>query len=62
MTVKQQVVRVAGAEGNDVVLAGGVEAGATIVVAGVHVLTPGQKVRLYAERQATAANGAVAVR
>jgi RND family efflux transporter MFP subunit len=62
MTVKQQVVRVAGAEGNDVVLAGGVEAGATIVVAGVHVLTPGQKVRLYAERQTTAANGAVAVR
>jgi RND family efflux transporter MFP subunit len=62
MTVKQQVVRVAGAEGNDVVLAGGVEAGATIVVAGVHVLTPGQKVRLYSERQTTAANGAVAVR
>lgn len=62
MKVKQQVVRVAGAEGNDVVLAGGVEAGATIVVAGVHVLTQGQKVRLYAERQTTAANGAVAVR
>jgi membrane fusion protein, multidrug efflux system len=60
MTVKQQPVRVAGAEGNDVVLAGGVNAGDTVVVAGVHVLTPGQKVRLYAERQATAVNGAVA--
>jgi len=60
MTVKQQPVRVAGAEGNDVVLAGGLSAGETIVVAGVHVLTPGQKVRLYAERQSTAVNGAVA--
>jgi RND family efflux transporter MFP subunit len=60
MTVKQQPVRVAGAEGNEVVLAGGVDAGATVVVAGVHVLTPGQKVRLYAERQTTAATGAVA--
>ena len=60
MTVKQQLVRVAGAEGNEVVLAGGVDAGATVVVAGVHVLTPGQKVRLYAERQTTAVTGAVA--
>jgi RND family efflux transporter MFP subunit len=60
MTVKQQPVRVAGAEGNEVVLAGGVAAGDTIVVAGVHVLQPGQKVRLYAERQNTAANGTVA--
>jgi membrane fusion protein, multidrug efflux system len=59
MTVKQQPVKVAGAEGNDVVLAGGVNAGDTIVVvAGVHVLTPGQKVRLFAERQNTAVNGA----
>jgi RND family efflux transporter MFP subunit len=57
MTVKQQPVRVAGAEGNDVVLAGGLNAGDTVVVAGVHVLSPGQKVRLYAERIATASNG-----
>jgi membrane fusion protein, multidrug efflux system len=61
MTVKQQPVRVAGAEGNEVVLAGGVNAGDTIVVAGVHVLQPGQKVRLYAERQNSATNGASAV-
>jgi RND family efflux transporter MFP subunit len=60
MTVKQQPVSVAGAEGNEVVLAGGVNAGDTVVVAGVHVLQPGQKVRLYAERQSTAANGTVA--
>jgi multidrug efflux pump subunit AcrA (membrane-fusion protein) len=61
MTVKQQPVRVAGAEGNEVVLAGGLNAGDTVVVAGVHVLSPGQKVRLYAERQTTVANGAVAL-
>ena len=60
MTVKQQRVRVAGAEGNEVVLAGGLSAGETVVVAGVHVLTPGQKVRLYAERATTAVNGTVA--
>jgi len=62
MTVKQQQVRVGGAEGNDVVLTGGLSAGETIVVAGVHVLTPGQKVRLYAERVNTASNGTVAAR
>ncbi|HEX6723491.1 MAG TPA: efflux RND transporter periplasmic adaptor subunit [Burkholderiaceae bacterium] len=59
MTVKQQVVRVVGADGNEVVLAGGVNAGSTVVVAGVHVLTNGQKVRLYGERTTTAANAAV---
>ncbi|MBE7418364.1 MAG: efflux RND transporter periplasmic adaptor subunit [Burkholderiaceae bacterium] len=56
MTVKAQPVRVAGADGNDVTLAQGVQAGQTIVVAGVHVLNPGQKVRLYAERVSTASN------
>lgn len=58
MTVKQQPVRVAGAEGNEVVLAGGLNAGETVVVAGVHVLSPGQKVRLYAERLSTASANA----
>jgi RND family efflux transporter MFP subunit len=62
MTVKQQAVRVGGAEGNDVVLAGGLSPGDTIVVAGVHVLTPGQKVRFYAERVNTASNGTVVAR
>jgi RND family efflux transporter MFP subunit len=58
MTVRQQPVRVAGAEGNDVVLADGLSPGQTVVVAGVHVLNPGQKVRLYAERVSTASNAA----
>jgi multidrug efflux system membrane fusion protein len=57
MTVKPQPVRVAGAEGNDVVLAGGVAPGETVVVAGVHVLSAGQKVRLYAERTAAGTAG-----
>ena len=61
MTVKQQPVRVAGAEGNDVVIAAGVAAGETVVVAGVHVLSPGQKVRLYAERTSGVGNAAAAV-
>ena len=58
MTVKQQPVRVAGAEGNEVVLAAGVAPGETVVIAGVHVLSPGQKVRLYAERAAAVGNAA----
>lgn len=48
-TVSLQPVQVAGAEGNDVVIAGGLTAGQTVVTAGVHVLTAGQKVRLYLE-------------
>lgn len=47
MTVKVQPVVVAGADGNAVVVASGLEAGQTVVTAGVHTLTPGQKVKLY---------------
>ncbi|MBI5717109.1 MAG: efflux RND transporter periplasmic adaptor subunit [Burkholderiales bacterium] len=48
MTVKVQPVVVAGAEGNDVVVSSGLSAGQVVVTAGVHVLTPGQKVKYYA--------------
>jgi RND family efflux transporter MFP subunit len=48
MTVRSQVVQVAGAEGNMVLVSGGLSAGQTVVSAGVHTLTPGQKVTLYA--------------
>ncbi len=58
MTVKQQPVRVTGAEGNEVVLAAGVAPGETVVIAGVHVLSPGQKVRLYTERAASVGGAA----
>ena len=47
MTVRVQPVVVAGAEGNTVVVASGLSAGQVVVTAGVHVLTPGQKVKLY---------------
>lgn len=47
MTVKPQPVQVAGVDGNEVVIASGLSAGQEVVTAGVHVLTPGQKVRRY---------------
>ncbi|HSM21423.1 MAG TPA: efflux RND transporter periplasmic adaptor subunit, partial [Rubrivivax sp.] len=47
MTVQVQPVVVAGAEGNEVVVAAGLSPGQTVVTAGVHTLTPGQKVKLF---------------
>lgn len=47
MTVKPVAVQVGGADGNEVVVASGLSAGQEVVVAGVHVLTPGQKVKRY---------------
>jgi RND family efflux transporter MFP subunit len=47
MTVKVQPIAVAGADGNTVVVAGGLVPGQTVVTAGVHVLTQGQKVRYF---------------
>jgi RND family efflux transporter MFP subunit len=47
MTVKAQSVQVAGAEGNEILVAGGLSAGQIVVSAGVHTLTPGQKVTRY---------------
>ncbi|GAB4401515.1 MAG: efflux RND transporter periplasmic adaptor subunit [Rhodoferax sp.] len=49
-TVKAQPVKVATADGNDVVLAEGLTPGQQVVVAGVHVLSPGQKVLVYKEK------------
>jgi multidrug efflux system membrane fusion protein len=48
-TVRPQPVQLAGAEGNEVIVAGGLVPGQRVVTAGVHVLSPGQKVRLYDE-------------
>ncbi|HVK32588.1 MAG TPA: efflux RND transporter periplasmic adaptor subunit, partial [Burkholderiaceae bacterium] len=47
MTVRAQPIMVAGAEGNMVLVGGGLAAGQTVVSAGAHTLTPGQKVALY---------------
>ena len=58
MTVKARPIGVGGAEGNLVLVAGGLSPGEVVVTAGVHVLTPGQKVRWYQEP----GSGAVAAR
>lgn len=47
MTVKLQPIVVAGADGNSVMVASGLQSGQTVVTAGVHTLTAGQKVKLY---------------
>lgn len=54
MTVKPVSVMVAGADGNEVVIAGGLTPGQEVVVAGVHVLNPGQKVKRYVPPRETA--------
>jgi multidrug efflux system membrane fusion protein len=58
MTVSARPVVVAGAEGNLVLVGGGLAAGQTVVTAGVHALTPGQRVKLYAEAGAPGASTA----
>ena len=47
MTVKSQDVQLAGADGNDAVITAGLAPGQIVVTAGVHVLSPGQKVKFY---------------
>ena len=49
MTVRAQPIEVAGAEGNSIVVAAGLLPGQIVVTAGVHVLTPGLKVKFYGE-------------
>jgi membrane fusion protein, multidrug efflux system len=61
MTVQPQPIEIGGAEGNVVVVRGGLTPGQTVVTAGVHVLMPGQKVKLYTDPAplAAAATGTV---
>ena len=47
MTIRSQVIQVATADGNEVVVASGLTPGMRVVSAGVHVLSPGQKVSIY---------------
>ncbi|MGJ7486544.1 efflux RND transporter periplasmic adaptor subunit [Variovorax sp. LT2P21] len=58
MTVRSQAVQVATADGNEAVIAQGLEPGMQVVVAGVHVLAPGQKVSIYQGKSTPAAAGA----
>ena len=52
MTVRSQIVQVATADGNDAVISAGLQPGMLVVSAGVHVLSPGQKVTIYQEKTA----------
>ncbi|MBX3654422.1 MAG: efflux RND transporter periplasmic adaptor subunit [Ramlibacter sp.] len=54
MTVRSQPVQVATADGNQAVIAGGLQPGMQVVSAGVHVLQPNQKVTIYQEKGAVA--------
>ncbi len=47
MTVRSQVVEVGNIQGNEVILKSGLQVGQQVVAAGVHVLSPGQKVSVY---------------
>ena len=61
MTVQLQPVQIATADGNAVVLSGGLKPGMEVVAAGVHVLTPGQKVTRYQAPRAPTAQPAASV-
>lgn len=52
MTVRSQPVQIATADGNEAVIAAGIQPGMRVVAAGVHVLSPGQKVTIYQEKVA----------
>ena len=45
-------VQVATADGNEAVIASGLQPGEHIVSAGIHVLAPGQKVTIFQEKEA----------
>jgi len=59
MTVRSQPVAVVAADGNEVVIASGLEPGMLVVTAGVHVLSPGQKVTVYRSAQQAASQAGV---
>jgi len=54
MTLKSQPVQIATADGNEAVIAAGLQPGMLVVSAGVHVLSPGQKVTIYQDKSSTA--------
>lgn len=60
MTLRPQAIQVGGADGNQVVVSGGLAAQQEIVVAGTHVLAENQKVRRYAAAPAASAAASVA--
>ena len=57
MTVQLIPIEIATADGNDAVISSGLQPGMQVVTAGVHVLSPGQKVSLYQSGKAIAPAG-----
>jgi len=51
-SVKLQQVQIASADGNEAVIASGLQPGMQVVATGAHVLTPGQKVTVYRDKYA----------
>lgn len=51
-SVKLQPVQIASADGNEAVIASGLQPGMQVVATGAHVLTPGQKVTVYRDKYA----------
>jgi len=62
MTTVSRTVTLGGAEGSEAVVVAGLAPGDRIVTAGVHVLSAGQKVRLYADPQAPLGSASAAAR
>jgi multidrug efflux system membrane fusion protein len=69
MTITSQAVQVLTADGNEAVIASGLQPGMLVVSAGVHVLSAGQKVSIYQEKvlvdqqiRVQAANNSVALK
>ena len=60
MTLKSQPVEVVTADGNEAVISAGLAPGMLVVSAGVHVLSPGQKVNIYQDK--VSSSGEVAAR
>ncbi|SFE00561.1 efflux RND transporter periplasmic adaptor subunit [Paracidovorax konjaci] len=54
-TVRSQAIQIARADGNEAVVGAGLAPGMQVVAAGVHVLSPGQKVQVYQPKQPDAA-------
>ena len=50
MTVRSQLIQIATADGNEAVVAAGLKPGQQVVTAGVHVLSPGQKVTIFSDK------------
>lgn len=60
MTVKSTPVQVATADGNEAVISAGLSAGQMVVSAGVHVLSPNQKVTVFGDKTMAQAAPSVA--